>query len=39
MFRMTDCAAIVNELGEVGWFGLFLEKRMYFCVDLFYEME
>jgi hypothetical protein len=38
MFRMTDCAAIVNELDEVDWFSLFSGKRMNCCVDLFYEM-
>jgi hypothetical protein len=26
MFRMADCAAIVNELNEVDWFSLFSEK-------------
>jgi hypothetical protein len=26
MFRMADCAAIVNELDEVDWFSLFSEK-------------
>jgi hypothetical protein len=37
MFRMADCAAIINELGEVDWFSLFSGKRMNFCVDLLYE--
>jgi hypothetical protein len=27
MFRMADCAAIVNELDEVDWFRLFSEKK------------
>jgi hypothetical protein len=27
MFRMADCAAIVNELDEVDWFSLFSEKK------------
>jgi hypothetical protein len=35
MFRMTDCAVIVNELDEVDWF---TGKRMNYCNDLFYEM-
>jgi hypothetical protein len=30
MFRMTDCAAIVNELDEDDWFSLFSGKRMRF---------
>jgi hypothetical protein len=38
MFRMADCAAIVNELDEVDWFSLFSGKRMDYCVDLVYEM-
>jgi hypothetical protein len=38
MFRMTDCAAIVNELDVVDWFSLFSGSRMDFCVDLFYEI-
>jgi hypothetical protein len=38
MFRMADCAAIVNELDEVDWFSLFSGKKMDCCVDLFYEM-
>jgi hypothetical protein len=38
MFRMTDCAAIVNELDEVDWFSLLSGKRIDFCVDPFYEM-
>jgi hypothetical protein len=27
MFRMADCAAILNELDEVDWFSLFAGKR------------
>jgi hypothetical protein len=38
MFRMSDCAAIVNELDEDDWFSFFSEKRMDCCVDLFLEM-
>jgi hypothetical protein len=38
MFRMADCAAIVNELDEVDWFSLFSGKTMDCCVDLFYEL-
>jgi hypothetical protein len=38
MFRMADCAAIVNELDEVDWFSLFSGKRMDCCVDMFYDM-
>jgi hypothetical protein len=38
MFRMADCAAIVNELDEVDLFSLFSEKRMDCCADLFYEI-
>jgi hypothetical protein len=38
MFRIANCAAIINELDEVDWFSLFSGKGMDFCVDLFYEM-
>jgi hypothetical protein len=27
MFRMADCAAIVNELDVVDWFSLFLLRQ------------
>jgi hypothetical protein len=38
MFRMADCAAIVNELGVVDWFSLFSRRGIDGCVHLFYEM-
>jgi hypothetical protein len=38
MFRMADCALIVNELDVVDWFSLFSGKEMDYCVDLFYEI-
>jgi hypothetical protein len=28
MFRMADCAAIVNELNVVDWFSLLSEKKL-----------
>jgi hypothetical protein len=38
LFRLADCAAIVNRLDEVNWFSLFSGKMIDCCVDLFYEM-
>jgi hypothetical protein len=38
MFRMAECAAIINELNEVDWFNHFLEKRIDCCFNLFYKI-
>jgi hypothetical protein len=38
MLYVQDCAAIVNERVEADRFSFFSEKRMDFCVDLFYEI-
>jgi hypothetical protein len=38
MFRIAECAAIINELNEVDWFNRFIEKRINCCFNLFYEI-
>jgi hypothetical protein len=37
-FRAADCEAITDELGLVGWHGLFSRKGVDLCVNLFYDI-